>query len=130
VIDHLVLSLGPRPKRDTRSDRGQAVLRCHRRGASRILEARVLAAFVDQDERLKEIPASRRKRAVILRWLMRMFESDRRYPESEINAYLKSRHWDWATLRRELVGHRMLVRDAGIYWRLPPSQWRDETIEP
>lgn len=93
-------------------------------------EARVLAAFVDQDERLKEIPASRRKRAVVLRWLMRMFEPDRRYPEAEINAYLKSRHWDCATLRRELVGHRMLARDAEIYWRLPQSQWRDETIEP
>jgi DNA-binding transcriptional ArsR family regulator len=89
-------------------------------------EARILAAFVDQDERLKEIPANRRKRVVVLRWLMGMFEPDRQYKEAEINAYLKSRHWDCATLRRELVGHRMLERDAGIYWRLPQAQWRDE----
>ncbi|HSZ51672.1 MAG TPA: metalloregulator ArsR/SmtB family transcription factor [Caulobacteraceae bacterium] len=92
-------------------------------------EARILAGFVDADDRLKEIPASRRKRAVVLRWLMRMFEPGRRYSEAEINAYLKSRHWDCATLRRELVGHRMLDRDAGIYWRLPKSQWRDERLE-
>ncbi|MBV8682216.1 MAG: metalloregulator ArsR/SmtB family transcription factor [Caulobacteraceae bacterium] len=93
-------------------------------------EARILAGFVDADERLKEIPASRRKRAVVLRWLMRMFEPGQRYTEAEINGYLKSRHWDCATLRRELVGHRMLARDAGIYWRLPKAQWRDETIGP
>jgi hypothetical protein len=89
-------------------------------------DTRILAAFLDQDERLKEIPANRRKRVVILKWLMRMFEPDRLYKEVEINAHLKSRHWDCATLRRELVGHRMLERDAGVYWRLPDAQWKTE----
>jgi DNA-binding transcriptional ArsR family regulator len=89
-------------------------------------EARVLAAFLDQDERLKEIPANRRKRVVILKWLARMFEMDRFYKEAEINACLKTRHPDFATLRRELVGHRMLGRDDGVYWRLHEAQWRVE----
>jgi hypothetical protein len=89
-------------------------------------EARILAAFVDQDERLREIPASRRKRIVVLKWLMSMFEEGRLYPEAEINAYLKTRHSDCATLRRELVGHHMLDRDAGVYRRLPEAQWKTE----
>ncbi|HEY2051275.1 MAG TPA: metalloregulator ArsR/SmtB family transcription factor [Caulobacteraceae bacterium] len=93
-------------------------------------EARVLAAFVDADERLREIPVNRGKRVIVLRWLMQMFEEDRRYSEAEINAYLKSRYPpDWARLRRELVDHRMMERDAGIYWRLPRDRWRDERLE-
>ena len=27
--------------------------------------------------------------------------------------------------RRELVDHRMMERDAGVYWRLPRDRWRD-----
>jgi hypothetical protein len=33
----------------------------------------VLKAFVDADGRLKQIPASRKKRGAVLRWLMRDF---------------------------------------------------------
>src|SRR5260221_3732925 len=36
-------------------------------------EARVLSSFVDADGLLRRIPASRSKRVVILRWLMRDF---------------------------------------------------------
>ena len=47
----------------------------------------------------------------------------RRYPEAEVNAILQRRHWDSATMRREMVGWRMLAREAGVYWRLPMQQW-------
>jgi hypothetical protein len=60
---------------------------------------------------------------VILAWLAQHFDPDRRYPEAEVNQILQARHWDSATLRRELVGYRMLARDRGIYWRLPEDQW-------
>ena len=86
-------------------------------------EARVLQAFVDAEGRLKTIPASRRKRGVVLRWLMEAFEPDRRYAEAEVNALIQARHWDCATLRRELVGHKMMAREKGVYWRLPPEGW-------
>jgi len=86
-------------------------------------ETRILQAFLDPDGRLKVIPAARRKRTVVLRWLARAFEPDRRYSEKEVNALLQQRHWDSATLRRELVGHAMLAREAGVYWRLPESGW-------
>ena len=86
-------------------------------------DAKVLRGFVDPDGRLANIPASRRKRGVVLRWLMTGFEPGRRYPEAEVNAVIQAKHWDSATLRRELVGHRMLARENGVYWRLPQEGW-------
>lgn len=86
-------------------------------------EEKVLATFIGPDGALKVIPASRRKRAVVLAWLARQFEEGRRYPEAEVNETLQRRHWDSATLRRELIGHRMLAREAGVYWRLPEGDW-------
>ena len=88
-------------------------------------DAKVLRSFVDAEGRLTLIPASRRKRGVVLRWLMRDFEPGRRYPEAEVNAVLQAKHWDSATLRRELVGHRMLARESGVYWRLPETGWSE-----
>ncbi|MFL5298081.1 MAG: metalloregulator ArsR/SmtB family transcription factor [Phenylobacterium sp.] len=85
---------------------------------------RVLANFVDSGGRLKAIPASRRKRAVVLKWLVEPFVEGRLYPEAEVNETIQRRHWDSATLRRELIGHRMMAREAGVYWRLPESEWR------
>jgi hypothetical protein len=87
-------------------------------------EDKVLQGFVDLDGRLKLIPASRKKRAVVLRWLMRSFAAGRRYSEAEVNAAIHERHWDSATLRRELVGHRMLARKDRVYWRLPEAEWK------
>jgi DNA-binding transcriptional ArsR family regulator len=88
-------------------------------------DAKVLKNFVDDQGKLKLIPAMRRKRAVVLRWLMRDFAPNRRYREAEVNEAIQSHHWDSATLRRELVGHKMLARKDRIYWRLPESEWKD-----
>ncbi len=88
-------------------------------------DERVLSGFLDDEGRLKSIPASRRKRSVILRWLVRQFEEGTRYPEARLNEIIQRRHWDSATLRREMIGHRMMAREKGIYWRLPESDWRE-----
>jgi DNA-binding transcriptional ArsR family regulator len=87
-------------------------------------EDKVLQGFIDADGKLKLIPASRKKRAVILRWLMRSFSGSRHYSEAEVNATIQERHWDSATLRRELVGHHMLARKNRVYWRLPEAEWK------
>jgi DNA-binding transcriptional ArsR family regulator len=87
-------------------------------------EAKVLQAFVEPDGKLKIVPASRRKRWVVLTWLVADFEEGRAYPEAEVNAILQRRHWDCATLRRELVGHRMMTREANVYHRLPVAEWK------
>lgn len=89
-------------------------------------EDKVLSAFVRPDGALTGMPASRRKRWVILAWLVRQFEEDRRYREPEVNAIIQQRHWDSATLRRELIGYRMMARQDGVYWRLPEAEWMAE----
>jgi len=86
-------------------------------------EEKVLATFVRPDGTLTAMPASRRKRWVILAWLTRQFDEDRRYREPEVNAIIQLRHWDSATLRRELIGYRMMAREDGVYWRLPQADW-------
>jgi hypothetical protein len=80
-------------------------------------ERKVLTTYL-QGKTLTKIPDTRKKRAVILRWLAGQFEEDKPYPEREVNALIKQYHPDCATLRRELVGARLLQREKGVYWRL------------
>jgi DNA-binding MarR family transcriptional regulator len=82
-------------------------------------ERKTLRDYLDGD-RLKEIPAQLRKRQVILRWLANQFEWEHEYSEAEVNETLKRRHPDSATLRREMIGERLLARDHGRYWRTEP----------
>lgn len=67
-------------------------------------------------------PAARS--GAVLRWLMRDFADGRRYSEGQVNDAIKAHHWDSATLRRELIGHRMLARKDRVYWRLPEAGWQ------
>lgn len=79
-------------------------------------ERKVLRTYV-QDGRLTKIPGTRKKRDVILRWLVAQFEEGRRYTEREASEIIERYHPDFATLRRELVGANLMQRDGGIYWR-------------
>jgi hypothetical protein len=90
---------------------------------------KVLASFFD-GERLVAIPASRKKRLVVLRRLIEAFGEDRAYPEAEVNAVLKRAHEDVATLRREFIMNNMMTRADGVYVRLPVAEWRIEDGSP
>ena len=79
-------------------------------------EARVLSNFVD-GEQLKEIPASRKKRQVILHWLVERFEPAVEYRETQVNEIIGQHHPDFATLRRELIVSGLLTRHRGVYRR-------------
>ncbi len=87
-------------------------------------DAKVLKNFVAADGALKTIPAARKKRGAVLRWLMQDFAEGRRYAEAEVNDRIQAHHWDSATLRRELVGHGMLARKDRVYWRMPEAEWK------
>lgn len=80
-------------------------------------ERSVLANFFD-GERLKEIPANLKKRQVILAWLADRFDRDSRYTERDVNEIIKRHHPDASALRRELVDHRYMQRESGVYWRI------------
>ncbi len=77
-------------------------------------EDAVLRAFFD-GPRLRQIPAARKKRVIVLRRLLERFNPDQSYRESEVNKLLREAHDDVATLRRELVDYGFMVRARGIY---------------
>ena len=88
-----------------------------------VWEREILRNFIE-DDRLTKIPDTRKKRWVVLKWLAHRFALDSRYSEAEVNTVLKRHHPDAATLRRELVGYRMLARNKGIYRRTSESGWK------
>jgi len=81
-------------------------------------EQKVLHSFF-QEGRLQQIPASRKKRLVVLKWLVSQFEMDHQYTEAEVNEIITRYHPDYATLRREFIINKLMARDKNIYWRLP-----------
>ena len=85
-------------------------------------ERKVLRDFFE-GTRLKEIPASRKKREVIVKWLASQFECGVLYKESEVNEIIARHHPDTAFFRRELVGPNLnlMQRENGLYWRMPLS---------
>jgi hypothetical protein len=89
-------------------------------------EEKVLKSYLDGISLIK-IPASRKKRLVVLRWLVRKFELEVTYTERQINEILGRHHSDYATLRRELIGYQLMERENGFYWRLPAALWKSET---
>ncbi len=75
---------------------------------------RIIRAFFD-GPRLRQIPASRKKRVVVLRHLLLSFVPGQDYPETQVNELLRVAHDDVATLRRELVDYGFMTRERGIY---------------
>jgi hypothetical protein len=81
-------------------------------------DRKVIANFTDAEGRIKTLPAQRKKLEAILRYVLRAFEPGVRYSEKQVNELLAQYNKDTATLRRELVEYRMLVREGGggEYW--------------
>lgn len=76
-------------------------------------DRKVIADFTGPDASLKEIPAQRKKLEAILRYVVRDFEPGNRYTEKQVNKILSRYHEDTASLRRELVGAKLMARERG-----------------
>ena len=76
-------------------------------------EQKVLNSFSTDDGRLTRLPASRKKRLVVLRWLVEQFEMGVNYPEQAVNTIIQRYHPDTATIRREFIGHKLMARAGG-----------------
>ena len=87
---------------------------------------KVLAAYLNADGSLKQIPAQPAKLRVILYYLVTTFEPGAAYTEKEVNTLLRRFHADTAALRRALIDEGLLgrVSDGSRYWRISPSQDR------
>ena len=78
----------------------------------------VLRNILLPDGRLKVIPAQRKKRQVVLRYILNSFTPEVHYTEKQVNEILARFHDDTATLRRELIVYKMMSRAEGEYWRI------------
>lgn len=81
--------------------------------------ARVVASFL-KDGRLLSISAQYKKRRYIMEEIARSFEWGRLYDEKEVNAIMRTFHDDVASLRREMVDQRIMLREGGRYWLVRP----------
>jgi hypothetical protein len=80
---------------------------------------RVLAAHLNPDGTIKQIPAQAGKKQIILEYVVNAFELGRIYSEREVNLLLTRFHKDTSSLRRYLIDAGMLARqpDGSKYWR-------------
>ena len=82
-------------------------------------DRKVVNDYLLPDGRLKTIPAQQKKLEAVLRYVARSFTPGKRYSEKQVNEILVRFHEDTASLRRELVGYRLMEREGGggEYWR-------------
>ncbi|MCL4531298.1 MAG: DUF2087 domain-containing protein [Chloroflexi bacterium] len=80
---------------------------------------KVLAAHLNSDGTIKQIPLQSAKLRVILNYLVAAFTPGVDYTEKEVNTIIKRFHEDTAGLRRDLVDAGLLARksDGSKYWR-------------
>lgn len=82
---------------------------------------KVIDAFFDYGK-LKAIPAQQKKKRIVLEVIAQAFEFDRVYSEREVNIIIADFHDDFCTIRRDMVGEGLLVRDAKEYRRIKPER--------
>ena len=82
----------------------------------------VLNAFLTKDGKLKNIPSQKKKKLVILEYLVRKLDEET-YSELQINQFIKQYHEDFCTIRREFIVNGYMDRDAGFYKKRDESSW-------
>lgn len=78
---------------------------------------RVIDAFFEYGK-LKSIPTQLKKERIVLEVIAEAFDFDRIYSEREVNIIIADFHDDFCTIRRDMVGARLLGRNGMEYWRI------------
>src|ERR1700720_2152910 len=81
-------------------------------------DRRVFKDFFNSDGSLRQLPMQRKKFGAVLKHIVQDIEPGREYTEKQINALLKRRHPDTASLCRGMIDFRWMERKSGVYWRL------------
>ena len=82
---------------------------------------RVIDAFFAYGK-LRSIPAQRKKERIVLEVIAGAFDYDRVYSEREVNIIIAGFHDDFCTIRRDMVGERLLGRNGAEYWRVKSDE--------
>ncbi|HJV16150.1 MAG TPA: metalloregulator ArsR/SmtB family transcription factor [Bacillales bacterium] len=83
----------------------------------------IINNFFTKDGKLKNYPAQRKKKLVVLAHIVKGLEIGKVYQEIEVNEYLKQFHEDYATLRRELIMCQYMYRENNQYELNPTELW-------
>ncbi|WP_283152712.1 metalloregulator ArsR/SmtB family transcription factor [Guptibacillus hwajinpoensis] len=83
----------------------------------------VINNFLAPDGTLKHLPSQRKKKIIILKHLINGLERGKKYPEKEMNEYIKKFHPDFATIRREFIINHFMYRENNIYELNPEEMW-------
>lgn len=75
---------------------------------------KVIDSFFEYGK-LKNVPAQRKKRLIILEEMAKAFQADKEYTEREVNIIIADFHDDFCTIRREMVGENIFTRTNAIY---------------
>jgi hypothetical protein len=84
---------------------------------------KVIEHFFTSDGRLKNIPAQRKKKLIVLEHMLKGLQKGKKYEEKELNEYIKKFHDDYATIRREFIINNYMYRENGIYELNPEEMW-------
>lgn len=81
----------------------------------------IVKRFLDEEGRIKQLPAKEAPRREVLEYLAGKFEAGRDYKEKEVNTIISAWHTfgDYFVLRREMADRGLIcrTRDGARYWR-------------
>ena len=72
--------------------------------------------------KLKSIPMQKKKERIVLEEIVKSFEMGRTYTEREVNIILADFHDDFCTLRRDMIGEKLMAREMQTYWRIAQEE--------
>ena len=82
---------------------------------------RVIEAFFEYGK-LKSIPAQRKKERIVLEEIAKAFQPGRIYTEREVNIIIADFYDDFCTIRRDMIGEKIMARENGKYWLVTDGQ--------
>ncbi|PKG23240.1 DUF2087 domain-containing protein [Niallia nealsonii] len=86
-------------------------------------EMAIIQIFFTPDGKLKNIPAQRKKKLVVFRYMIKGLKAGKKYKETEINEYIIQFFDDYATIRREFITNHFMYREKNQYELNPEEMW-------
>lgn len=86
-------------------------------------KANIIRNFTDSTGKLKTLPVQRKKKLVLIEYILNGLEHGKTYSEKEINEHIKQYYQDFATIRREFIMGHFMYRQDGIYELNPVEMW-------
>ncbi|MCM3360566.1 metalloregulator ArsR/SmtB family transcription factor [Niallia sp. Sow4_A1] len=86
-------------------------------------QTKIIENFFTAEGRLKNIPAQRKKKLIVFKYMLKGLVFGRKYEEKEINEHIKQYFDDYATIRREFIINHFMYRENNIYELNPEEMW-------